>query len=300
MRAAQRMGQQEATPAPFLNPDPIACLVGHSNEAPLIMDGQRVTALIDSGAQVWDVSSQFCEGLTLQIQPLGSLLELEGTGGSTIPYLRYVEVNLQILGIKNYNEDVLLLGLMGVITKGEVTKLTTTWRQAYFGVVMFGSLQLPCTSQNRTGMEKEVVPSSPGVDTVEVNKFWLDKVQDHVCTSQRVTIPPLGTVSIHSNTSIRGHCMQVHILAKANTRPPVAYISGANCDLQRLTSGVLSGTHLFANFKCSFCQNPHQGSGWLGHTCQPSATSGSPGGNLGGPPATTRRDRSWRPWTSKA
>ena len=105
MRAAQRMGQQEAAPFPFLNPDPIAHLVGHSNEAPVIVDGQRVTALIDLGAQVLSISSQFCEDLTLQIQPLGRLLELEGTGGSAIPYLGYVEVNLQIPGIKNYDED---------------------------------------------------------------------------------------------------------------------------------------------------------------------------------------------------
>ena len=52
---------------------------------------------------------RFCENLTLQIQPLGQLLELEETGGAAIPYLRFMEVNLQILGIRNYNEDVLLL-----------------------------------------------------------------------------------------------------------------------------------------------------------------------------------------------
>ena len=109
MRAAQRMGQQDAAPFPFLNTDPIAHLVGHSNEAPVIMDGQRVTMLIDTGAQVLSISSQFCEDLTLQIQPLGRLLELEGTGGSAIPYLGYIKVNLQIPGIKNNNEDVLLL-----------------------------------------------------------------------------------------------------------------------------------------------------------------------------------------------
>ena len=73
------------------------------------MDGQEVTALIDSGTQVLSISAQFCEELTLQIKPLGQLLELEGTGGAAIPYLRFVEVNLQILGIRNYNEDVLLL-----------------------------------------------------------------------------------------------------------------------------------------------------------------------------------------------
>ena len=107
MRAAQRTGQQEAAPVPFLYPDPITHLVGYSNEAPVIVDGHRATVLINLGAQVLSIISLFCEDLTLQIQPLGRLLELEGTGGSAILYLGYIGVNLQILGIKNYNEDVL-------------------------------------------------------------------------------------------------------------------------------------------------------------------------------------------------
>ena len=71
-----------------------------------------MTTLIDSGAQVPTLSSQFCKDLVLQIQPLGQLLELEGTGGSATPYLGFMEVNLQIPGIRNYNEDVLLLVLL--------------------------------------------------------------------------------------------------------------------------------------------------------------------------------------------
>ena len=43
----------------------------------------------------------------------------------------------------------------------------------------------------------------------------------------------------------------------AKTRPPVAYISGADCNLCRMTSGVLSGTHLFVKLKQSFCRNTH-------------------------------------------
>ena len=39
-------GQQKAAPVPFLNSDPITHLVGHSNEAPVIMDRQKVTMLI--------------------------------------------------------------------------------------------------------------------------------------------------------------------------------------------------------------------------------------------------------------
>ena len=79
-KAARRKGWQQVAPVPFLNPDPTACLVGHSNEAPVIIDRQEVTALIDLGAQVLSISAPFCKELTLQIQPLGQLLELEGMG----------------------------------------------------------------------------------------------------------------------------------------------------------------------------------------------------------------------------
>ena len=107
MKAAKRKAQQQAALIPFLNPDPIGCLIGYYNEATVIVDGQEVVALIDLGPQVLSINAQLCEDLTLQIQPLDWLLELEGVGDAAIPYLRYVEVNLQIPGIKGYNEDVL-------------------------------------------------------------------------------------------------------------------------------------------------------------------------------------------------
>ena len=97
-------------------------LVGCSNEAPVIVDGQETTASIDLGAQVSSVSAKFCEDLTLKIKPFGQLLELGGTGGATIPYLRFVEVNLQILGIRNY-EDVLLL-VIPTMTYSEMVPVT--------------------------------------------------------------------------------------------------------------------------------------------------------------------------------
>ena len=75
------------------------------------MDECKVAALVDLGAQVSNISAQLCEELGLKIQPLGRLLELEGTGGAAIPYLRFVEVNLQIPGIRSNNEDVLLLAI---------------------------------------------------------------------------------------------------------------------------------------------------------------------------------------------
>ena len=104
--------------------------------------------------------------MTLKVHPLGRLLDLEGTGGSTIQYLGYIEVNLQIQGIKGYNEDILLLviptmtysekvpvmvrskiidGVMGMMTKGKLLRATMTWKWAPFGVVMSRLLQLSYT-----------------------------------------------------------------------------------------------------------------------------------------------------------
>ena len=49
MKAAKRKGQQQVAAIPFLNPDPVAHLIGQTNEAPLIIDRQEGTALIDWG-----------------------------------------------------------------------------------------------------------------------------------------------------------------------------------------------------------------------------------------------------------
>ena len=138
------------------------------------------------------ISAQFCKELTLQIQPLGWLLELEGMGGAAIPYLRFVEVKIQILGIRNYNEDVLLLVIptmtysktvlvvvgakiidkaLSLMTAGELAKATTTWRLTHFEAVMSGLLQLSSGSSDISEMTKEATSSSQKSNPVEVWKF---------------------------------------------------------------------------------------------------------------------------------
>ena len=227
----------------------------------MIMDGQRMTTLIDSGAQVSSISYQFCEDLALQIQPLGQLLELEGTGDSAIPYLGFMEVNLQILGIKNDHEDVLLLVIptmtysemvlvmvgstiidraMRIITRGELIKVTRTWRQAHFGAVMSGSLQPPHMGSNGTGVEDEAIHSSLRDDTMEVKEFCLDDVRGPVHTTQKVTIPSIQ----HNKCECQYQCQKTLYAGphahRTNATSPVAYSSGADCDLWRTTFGSLS------------------------------------------------------------
>ena len=182
-----------------------------------------MTALIDLGAQVSSVSSGFCECMALKVHHLGRFLELEGTGGSAIPYLGYMEVNLQIPDIKGFNEDILLLVIltmiysekvvvmvgykiidqaMGMMAKWEVTRATVTWKQAHFGVVMSGLLQLPHTDpKGNREVGKEVTLSS-GSNPTASRDFCLDDVWGPVHTTQRITIPPFGTISIHGNTGV--------------------------------------------------------------------------------------------------
>ena len=218
-------------------------LVGCANDALVVMDGCKVTALVDLGAQVSNISAQLCEELGLKIQPLGQLLELEGTGDAAILYLGFVEVNLQIPGIRAYSKVVLLLAIpttaytervpvvvgskiinkaLSCMTVGELPCATVTWQQAHFGAVMSGSLQLSCNSSEKLKLENLSGESDP----VEVQKYQLDGVKGAVCTTQKVTIPPFQTMTIKGNAGVKGHCMKVHVLTKPVLGPhlPVAVV----------------------------------------------------------------------------
>ena len=84
-KAVKQKGWKGITPIPFLNPDPVAHLVGHANEASVVIDGREVTALVDLGAQVSNISVQLCEELDLEIQPLGPVVGIRGNRGCSHP-----------------------------------------------------------------------------------------------------------------------------------------------------------------------------------------------------------------------
>ena len=191
-----------------------------------------------------NISAQLCKQIGLKIQPLGQLLELEGTGGAAIPYLGFVEVNLQILGIRGYNKDVLLLAIpttayaervlvvvgskiidraLSCMTAGKLAHATVTWQQAHFGAVMSGSLQLSHSSSEKLKLDN----FSRVNDPVEVQKYQLDGVKGAVYTTQKVTIPPFQTVNIKANAGVKGNCIKVHVLTEPVFGPqlPAAVVS---------------------------------------------------------------------------
>ena len=84
---------------------------------------------------------------------------------------------------------------------------------------MSGLLQLSRSSSDKSEVTKGATGSSQQGDTVEVQKFWLNDVKCLVCTTQKVAIPPFSTINVLANTSVKGHCMWVHVLMELALGP---------------------------------------------------------------------------------
>ena len=93
----------------YHNPDPLVRLIGDANEAPAIVEGVPITSLVDSGACMSAMVKSFAKELRLEIKPLKTILDIEGTGGGTVPYYGYVECRLKLPQIEKFDVDVLML-----------------------------------------------------------------------------------------------------------------------------------------------------------------------------------------------
>ena len=58
-----------------------AKLVGRLMKTKFFINGHQVTALLDTGSQVTQVSQAFCLAKGFQIHPISQLVDIEGTGG---------------------------------------------------------------------------------------------------------------------------------------------------------------------------------------------------------------------------
>ena len=93
----------------YHNPDPLLRLIGPANEAKVLVDNHEFSALIDSGAQLTQMSLSLVKKLRLPIHTLNTIVEVEPMGGRKVAYLGYVEARLKILGIKKMDKDSLFM-----------------------------------------------------------------------------------------------------------------------------------------------------------------------------------------------
>ena len=85
-----------------------------------------------------------------------------------------------------------------MITKGELVRATVTWKQAHFGAVMSGLLQLPHKGTRGIGvLQRESLPPQPPTLLHLRYPVW--------STSRGISIPtitPFGTINVHSKTDV--------------------------------------------------------------------------------------------------
>ena len=72
----------------------VPTIVGKANEVSLWINGEKLTE-VDTGSMVSTMAESLCKRLGLIIRPLNRLLSIEGAGGHQVPYLGYVEVQLE-------------------------------------------------------------------------------------------------------------------------------------------------------------------------------------------------------------
>ena len=76
----------------------------------------------------------------------------------------------------------------------------------------------PAQAQMKLGWKKKCHPSQKHYP-VEERKFCLNDIKGPVHTTQKVTIPTFSTVSVHASSSVKGHCMWVHVLTEPMPGP---------------------------------------------------------------------------------
>ena len=196
----------------YHNPDPLVRLIGEPNETPVIIENSKVKGLVDSGAQISSISDKFAKLLKLQVHSLETLLDLEPTGGGSVPYDGYVEVRMQIPGIAAFDLDVLML----VIPESEYSKRVPVT----IGTLHIDEILNLITDEEIRQADKSwqrgIIACKIAIKTAQLkeNKDVLDKISGQVKLTRNVTIPALDTVNISGVTHVNAHSKRVNIVTE--------------------------------------------------------------------------------------
>ena len=196
----------------YHNPDPLVWLIGEPNETPVIIENSKVKGLVDSGAQISSISDKFAKLLKLRVHSLETLLDLEPTGGGSVPYDGYVEVRMQIPGIAAFDLDVLML----VIPESEYSKrvpvtIGTLHIDEILNLITDEEIRLADKSWQRGIIARKIAIKTA---QLKENQDVLDKVSGQVKLTRNVTIPALDTINISGVTHINAHSKRVNIITE--------------------------------------------------------------------------------------
>ena len=93
----------------YYNPDPLFRLIGEANETEVVLNQTKLKALVNSGSQISTVTETLAKVMGLKIKSLKNILEIEETGGIQVKYKGYVEADLGIPQLKDFDEPCLFV-----------------------------------------------------------------------------------------------------------------------------------------------------------------------------------------------
>lgn len=68
-------------------------LVGSANETVVLINDRECSCLLDTGSMVSTISESLCNEMKLEVEPLATLMNIEGAGGHQLRYLGFVRVD---------------------------------------------------------------------------------------------------------------------------------------------------------------------------------------------------------------
>ena len=167
---------------------------------------------MDSGAQISSISDTLAKRLGLKIQKLETLLDLEPTGGGSVPYEGYIELCMQIPSIEAFDLDVLML----VIPESEYAKrvpITIGTLHIDEIISLITDAELRTASQS---WQRGIISCKIAVKSMQLkeNTSVLDQVSGDVKLTRKIVVPPMDTVHVSGITKINSHSKRLNIITE--------------------------------------------------------------------------------------
>ena len=211
MKATTNEGVTESDMAKQKDPNHMGVwerLVGRANEENIYINGQPVTALLDTGSQLTHVSHDYCVANGIVIHPIAKLVNIEGTGGDSIDYVGYAEASLSLpIGSHTYDIEALLLVLPTTeyLKKVPVSIGTTITDM----VVDFISQHKP---ENMSKSWKVVCCATHTRKLIQAQPNSKRAIK----TTKPVTLPPFSTTVVKGNTKFKSHGMRLNLIVDSH------------------------------------------------------------------------------------
>ena len=198
----------------YYNPDPLFRLIGESNEASIQVDGNKLPALIDSGAQVSAMTQKLANQMKLKVHKLNKLLRIEGTGGGKVPYKGYVETLLEIPEMPDFKEYVLML----VIEDSEYgNRVPIQLGTLHIDMILEKAKPEQLVTLGKAYKHREVGRSIQSKGVME-----LGKVCGPIKLTKSITLEAGETVKVNGLSQLKGNVKRLHVVAE-----PIRYEGGS-------------------------------------------------------------------------